>query len=334
MRYAVGVDGGGTKTTAVVVGEDLRPIASGAGGPANYRSVGVAPASTNIATSIAAAVHAADIAFADVAVICMCLAGFDTDLDLPVPQGALRQLGYTGPAIMENDVVGAWAGATGAQAGIVVIAGTGSTGLGMNTHGHLWRTDGWDYVLGDSGSGFDIGRSAIRAAMKAFDGRAAPTLLVRELRAAYGVHDAEGMRRLVDSTTFGKFEIASFAAHVSVAAHEGDPVAQRLLTEAGVVLGEQAAAIIQRLGMGEDSFPISTVGSVFKSTPWVPDAFRRGIVAVAPRATFQPPRQTPELGAAMLGMARLADGDHGSWTLGTGRRRITRSLTVDEVGHL
>lgn len=334
MQYVVGVDGGGTKTAAVVMSEDLAVVSSGTGGPANYRSVGIASASANIANAISKAVHDAAIALSDVSVICMCLAGFDTDLDLPVPQGAIRSLDYTGPALMENDVVGAWAGATEAQAGVVIIAGTGSTGLGMNSNGELWRTDGWDYILGDSGSGYQIGQAGIRTAMQALDGRVAPTLLARELKNAYGVHDAETMRRLVDSTTFGKLEIAAFASHVARAATEGDPIAQRILAHAGDELAAQATAIITRLGMQDDEFPLSTVGSVFKATPWVTDPFHLGIIRVAPRVIFRTPVHSPEIGAAILGLRRLREGDLGSWTLGTGRRRIQRSLTVDEVGHL
>lgn len=334
MQYVVGVDGGGTKTVAVVMGEDLGVVSSATDGPANHRSVGISPASTNIANAISKAVRDADITLSDVSVICMCLAGFDTDLDLPVPQGAIRLLGYTGSALMENDVVGAWAGATEAQSGVVIIAGTGSTGLGMNNRGQLWRTDGWDYILGDSGSGYQIGQAAIRAAMQALDGRAVPTLLARELKSAYGIDDAEAMRRLVDSTTFGKFEIAAFAAHVAKAATDGDPTAQRILAHAGEELATQATTIITRLGMEGDEFPLSTVGSVFKSTPWVTDPFHLGIMRVAPRVSFRPPVHPPEIGAAILGMRRLREGDLGSWTLGTGRRRIQRSLTVEEVGHL
>ena len=111
MRYVVGVDGGGTKTTAAVVSEQLGPVGSATTGPANHRSVGIEAAGMNIAEAIAGALRAAAVSLSDVAAICLCLAGFDTDLDLPVPHRAVRILGYDGVALFENDVVGAWAGA-------------------------------------------------------------------------------------------------------------------------------------------------------------------------------------------------------------------------------
>jgi N-acetylglucosamine kinase-like BadF-type ATPase len=331
MRYVVGVDGGGTKTTAAVVGEDLKAAGSATTGPANHRSVGMESASVNIAGAVSEALRAASVPLSDVAAICMCLAGFDTDLDLPVPQRTVRLLNFGGAAIFENDVVGAWAGATDVQPGIVVIAGTGATALGMNERGQLWRTDGWDYVLGDSGSGYDIGRTAIRAAMRALDGRGAPTALTQALADAYGVTDAEEMRRLVDSTNFGKFEIASFAMRVSQAADAGDLTARDILSQAGRDLAEQAVAIIRELEMGGTQFPLSTVGSVFKSVPWVTEPFERAITRVAPRVTFRPSLHPPQVGAAILALRRLESGDVGSWTLGTGSRQITRSKHIEQA---
>lgn len=334
MAYVVGVDGGGSKTTAAVVGPDLRVAGEATSGPANYRSVGLERASTGIAEAVREALAAAHATLAEVDAICMCLAGFDTDLDLAVPQHATGLLGYTGTTIYENDVVGAWAGATEASPGIVVIAGTGATALGMNARGQLWRTDGWDYILGDAGSGYSIGAAGIRAAMRAFDGRGAPTLLARHLGQTYTISSAEEMRRLVDSTHFGKFEIAAFAVQVARAAEEGDATAQGILREAGELLAQNAIAIIRQLEMGGDAFSIATVGGVFKSAEWVVRPFQEAIRPHASHAEFVPPRHPPQVGAAIMARRRLAEGDLGSWTIGTGRRSITRSLTLDEAGHL
>jgi N-acetylglucosamine kinase-like BadF-type ATPase len=325
MRYVVGVDGGGTKTTATVVGEDLRVVGSYTNGSSNSRSVGEAQASANIAGAITHALAAANLLLADITAVGLCLAGFDTDLDLPVPQQALQQLGYHGAAILENDVVGAWAGATGAQPGVVVIAGTGSTAFGMNRQGRLYRTDGWDYILGDAGSGYDIGRSGIRLAMKAFDGRAAPTLLTGALKETYGVDGPEGMRRLVDQGHIGKMEIAAFAGAVARTADAGDVAARGILAQAGQDLAEQALAIIRALDMAQDDVLVATVGGVFHAVPWVQEPFRRLIQQQAPRARFQAPLHSPEVGAAILALRRLDEGDLGSWTLGTGRRHIERT---------
>jgi N-acetylglucosamine kinase-like BadF-type ATPase len=331
VQYVVGVDGGGTKTAAAVVAEDLSVASKVTTGPSNGRSVGMEAASANIAEAIAQALGTAATTLDQVSAICLCLAGFDTELDLPVPEQAMRTLGYHGPLIVENDVVGAWAGATEVRPGVVVIAGTGATALGMNEHGDFWRTDGWDYLLGDAGSGFAIGHSGIQMAMRALDGRIAPTRLVHKLSEAYGVQNAGEMRHLVDATHFGKFEIARFATAVTTAAQEGDAVAQAILAQAGTDLGESATAIIRRLGMQGARFGVSTVGGVFTDATWVLPPFRRALALAAPGATLQPAAHPPEVGAALLAWHRLRQNDLGSWTLGTGRRRIWRSVSVEEA---
>jgi N-acetylglucosamine kinase len=330
MRFVVGVDGGGTKTAASVVGDDLGVIGSGVAGPSNYRSVGMEASSANIADAITHALKAAQVSLDTIEAICLCLAGFDTDLDLPVPQRAITILGYKGPVIFENDVVGAWAGVTGGEAGIVAIAGTGATALGMNARGEFWRTDGWDYVLGDAGSGYAIGQAGIHAVMKMLDGRCLPTRLARELADCYSVDDAESMRRLADSGALGKLRIADFARHVSDAANAGDPVAQGILGQASSDIAQSIGAIIQRLHMAEDAFPIGIVGSVFKSR-YTLDPLRPRITEMAPKATLSEPLYPPEVGAALTARRRLAAKDFGSWTLGLGQRQIRRSLKISEL---
>ncbi len=330
MRFVVGVDGGGTKTAASVVGDDLGVIGSGISGPSNYRSVGMEASSENIAEAITRALAAAQVSLDALDAICLCLAGFDTELDLPVPQRAINILGYKGPGIFENDVVGAWAGVTGGEAGIVAIAGTGATSLGMNRDGEFWRTDGWDYVLGDAGSGYSIGLAGIHAVMKMLDGRRRPTLLAKKVADCYGVDDATAMRRLADSGSLGKLRIADFARHVSESADEGDPVAREILGQASNDIAESIGAIVQRLGMRDETFPIGIVGSVFKSQ-WTLDPLRPRIAEFAPKATLSEPVYPPEVGAALTARRRLANQDFESWTLGQGHRRIRRSLKISEM---
>lgn len=331
MRFVVGVDGGGTKTAAAVVGDDLGVIGAGVAGPSNYRSVGMEASSGNIAQAISHALASAQVSLDALDAICLCLAGFDTDLDLPVPQRAIAQLGFKGPAIFENDVVGAWAGVTGGESGIVTIAGTGATALGMSARGEFWRTDGWDYVLGDAGSGYRIGLDGIHEAMKMLDGRREPTNLVLQMAECYGVDDAPAMRRLADSGSLGKLRIADFARNVSEAADADDPAAREILARASNDIAMSIEAIVRRLGMRDEAFPIGIVGSVFKSR-WILEPLRPRIAEVAPFATLAEPRYPPEVGAALTARRRLTNQDFGSWTLGAGKRQIRRSLKISELG--
>lgn len=335
MSYFVGVDGGGTKTAAVVLSAGAAAVVGrGLAGPGNSRSIGVAAASQEIARAINAALVDARVTLDQINALCLCLAGFDTNLDLPVPQGAVSLLGYVGPTVFENDVVGAWAGATDVNPGVVAIAGTGSTALGMNARGAFCRVGGWDYLLGDDGSAYAIGLEGIRAAIRALDGEddaRAPTRLALEVRAAYGVEDAAALRRRWDSGQLGKREIAAFAAHVGHSALDwADVIARQILNRAAERLAESVHTTCRRLAMGDEAVPVYTIGGVFTS-PVVMDTFRLRLTARMPNVTFGEPKQPPAIGAALLARQRLDDGDLGSWTLGTGRRPIQRSLRVADL---
>ena len=300
MRFVIGVDGGGTKTTAAVVGEDLRVLGAGVSGPSNHRSTDIESSSQNIVDAVTQALCAANIPLERVDAVCMCLAGFDTELDLPVPQRAIALLKYCGAVILENDVVGAWACATDGGPGIVAIAGTGATALGMNADGAFWRVDGWDYILGDAGSGYRIGLAAIHEAMKMLDGRRQPTRLLDKLAGFYRVDGALAMRRLADSGALGKFRVAAFSRCVAEAADEGDQLAQDILRQAASEIANDIEAIVSQLAMKETAFPIGVVGSVFKSTTWVLDPLRIAVTCIAPQARLETPRHSPEVGAAIV----------------------------------
>lgn len=331
MRFVVGVDGGGTKTTATVVGDDLSVHGIGIAGPSNHRSSDMESSSNTIAQAVTEALSMADMPLIDIAAICMCLSGFDTELDLPVPQHAIELLGYSGPVIFENDVVGALASATDGGPGIVAIAGTGATALGLNARGELWRVDGWDYILGDAGSGYRIGLDGIHAAMKMLDGRLRPTRLLSKLANFYEVNDPLAMRRLADSGKLGKLSIADFSRHVAEAATEGDLVAQEILHTAASEIASDIEAIATQLDMRDEAFAIGVVGSVFKSSAWVLDPLRRAVARIAPRATLGELLHPPEVGPAVMAQRRLADGDFGSWTLGKGKRCIRRGFDINAL---
>jgi N-acetylglucosamine kinase-like BadF-type ATPase len=135
----------------------------------------------------------------------------------------------------------------------------------------------------------------------------------------------------VDSSPFGKYEMARFAPHVTAAADAGDAIAREVLARAGYDLAHNAIAIARQLGMMAESCAVVPIGGVFRSSDWVVPAFRQTLAAHLPRAVITAPRHAPQVGAAILALRRPAEHDLGSWSLGTGHRRIRRSLSVAEA---
>ena len=90
---------------------------------------------------------------------------------LPRCRGIMKRIGYKARVLVVNDaLVALEAGAPG-QPGVVIISGTGSIAYGRNAAGEAARAGGWGYVLGDEGSGYWIGRAALRAVLRAADER-------------------------------------------------------------------------------------------------------------------------------------------------------------------
>ena len=121
--------------------------------------------------------------------------------------------------------------------------------------GHeVFRIGGWGYLLDSAGSGYDIGRQALEAALRAQDGRGCQTALSAKLADALGAPVQDSLTRLYAE---GKTLIASLSPAVFAAAREGDAVARAILDRNAAALAELLCAAWQRLceGMPEDTRP-------------------------------------------------------------------------------
>src|SRR5438876_4508100 len=172
--YAIGVDGGGTKTLAVIVDTQGNECGRGIAGSANHKGVGVTKAIGNIRSAIEAAASQAACSL-PLQSAWFGLAGIDRpqDHDLLLPH--LRPLAHHMRLTNDADLV--LSGLPGAI-GIALIAGTGSIALGRDLQGSSVRAGGWGYLIGDEGSGYDLGLRCLQAVAQAADGRGKATILV------------------------------------------------------------------------------------------------------------------------------------------------------------
>ena len=165
----LGIDAGGTRTVCVCADETT--ILSEARGPgANLQSAGELEVEKVLHDVIAKALDGGPAPGA----ICLGMAGVDRRHDAEVVQGILRRIGHRANVTVVNDALIALEAGVPGRAGTVVIAGTGSIAYGRDASGRGARAGGWGYVLGDEGSGYWLGRLALRAVLRAagFAGRA------------------------------------------------------------------------------------------------------------------------------------------------------------------
>ena len=298
--FLIGLDGGGSKTAALVADLDGHILGRGTAGPSNYHAVGVDAAYA----ALDAAIH---VALADIEghpiAICVGMAGAGRAKDCAIFQ-AWAEARYPGtPTTIVHDGQLALAAGTPEGWGIAVLCGTGSLVYGEDQHGKTARAGGWGYLLGDEGSGYAIGRNAVTAALKDHDGSGSPTLLKEMILGHLGLGDVE---EIIDWAYDPGREPRHFAYLVPLvkeAENRGDSVAASIMEDAGTQLGHVTQAVIRRLGMEE--FPVVCSGGVFKQPNGYNRAFERTVREVAERCVFMEPMFTPTVGSALLAMRSL-----------------------------
>jgi N-acetylmuramic acid 6-phosphate etherase len=134
-----------------------------------------------------------------------------------------------------SDAVTAHAGALDGEPGVVLIAGTGVVALAIGADGALRSADGWGPWLGDEGGGAWIGAAALRAALRAHDGRGPSTTLLRAARARFGAPETWAAQLT------GAAALASFAP--DVLSEQGDATALAIVGAAAEALAATARAV-------------------------------------------------------------------------------------------
>ncbi|MGE5927136.1 MAG: N-acetylglucosamine kinase [Gemmatimonadota bacterium] len=237
-RMLVGADVGGTKTAVAVMrnGE----IIGRADGPGAAIRPGRALASAaTIADTVRRALSAAGALQGDVLVVGAAGAGRATEArEL---QQALRAESVARAVVVTTDIAIALEGALGAEAGIVLAAGTGSIAIARDGTGATIRAGGHGWQMGDEGSGYAIGRAALGAVSRAADGRGAETTLSARLLDATRSEDFDGLVRW--TATAGPPEVAALAPHVLAAAADGDATARAIVHYAA----EELAGLVLHL---------------------------------------------------------------------------------------
>lgn len=185
--------------------------------------------------------------------------------------------------------------------GIIVIAGTGSLVLGRDADGALHRAGGWGPILGDAGSGHALGRAALRAVAAALDG-GPDTALCSRLHTAFALRTRD---QLLEAVYQDEVDVAAVAPLLVDAAHAGDAVASRLLTDATDALAEQVSWIASQ---NRSIAPRITLLGGLLEAPFYAQALRQALAAVVPEWTVNQ-LETASVTGALRRARRLAPPD-------------------------
>ena len=228
-------------------------------------------------------------------------------------EAAVKAAVGTRPYALVNDVDAAWAAGLELADGIAVIAGTGSIALGVR-NGASMRCGGWDYLLGDEGSGGWIGKEALRAFTRQSDGRDQRGPLYRALKRELGLIDDFDIIRFAQDHLHDRTRIASLSVLVAQAAREEDASARRIYQQAAEEIAQMVETIMREL-FDKDGFeergsasldalvPVTYIGGVFNAGDVLLDPLLHALPA---RCRLVAPLHEPSLGPVLILRERLA----------------------------
>jgi N-acetylglucosamine kinase-like BadF-type ATPase len=300
----LGVDGGGTNCRAVILGASDEILGEGRAEAANHIRVGMDTAINHVVQAVTQACRQAEIELSDVSAACVGLAGVSHPEHHRQMLTALKEALPISDITLETDARVALAGATGANPGVVIIAGTGSIACGVNSRGRFARAGGWGPAMGDEGSGAYIGRRALESVMMSYDYRGEPTSMMEPILRHFGVTSPPELPSVIyDDPDKAMREIPQLSRIAVKAAEEGDKVASEILKDAARELAVAAIAVIEQLRMERDEFQVACVGGVFEAGELIINPLREEIQAFAPRAEITSPIDPPVIGAAKMAKA-------------------------------
>jgi len=269
-KLLLGIDGGGTKTTARLARLDgsgpLSTLGEGKAGSSNLRAVGYEKAIANLDAAIDSAWAGAgrSATQVDSAVLAVSGAGRADVQQLLTDWATRRELAKR--LLLVHDAEAVLAAGTPNGHGVALVAGTGSVAFGRDPQGSTAIAGGWGYWFGDEGSAFSLGQQGLRAVSQAADGRGKSTCLTEAVVSFLDIENSRDILSALSKKQDVRLAIAELASIVTQAASEGDLVAQTIAEQAAAALAALVRSAVSQLALDAD-FPLVLAGGVLCNSP-------------------------------------------------------------------
>ena len=289
--YFLGVDGGGSKTTAVVFNEKGEFICSARGESINYYSVGLDSARLamkNIIENLC------------IKNFCCAVIGMSALNERATEQETERfcdGIIDSENIIMDSDLFVALEAMDVPGECAAIISGTGSMAVCRNADQTMSHTGGWGYILGDEGSGYSIGLSGIKAAIRAAEGCAKETALLGECLEYFSINNIYDLIDLYYEKKVSRKKTAAFARIVGNCCKNGDEVSKNILLSEAEELSKTALGLLKNKNK---NIAIGLWGGVFQNNMF----FRHEFTDIMAENGFNNVKLidfTPEIGAIFAG---------------------------------
>ena len=284
----LGIDGGGTKTTAVLFKKDGTFLAQATAGSINTYSNPLSAARENLQRILDALYARVSFNSIESAFIGSSALNCAADAqEIRTRTDGILEANVIG---MDSDLFSALETMRCDASCAVAICGTGSMAVGRDADGNIICKGGYGYLLGDEGSGYAISLEAIRAAMRSADGSGPKTALEQCLYDYFQIHDTNELIGLVYDPPMRRQDIAAFLPVAASCAAAGDNVARTILKKQAESFAETVKALL--LSLSSDC-PVGLWGGVFCHVPYFTEQFRNAL----PDRTISLLPYPPQLGA-------------------------------------
>ena len=266
MKYYLGIDGGGTRTTAAVSDGDGKILFKAVGKSINFYSVGMEKARENLKDVINNIYkNIGKIEFESAFIGCSALDNEASNETITALCDGVIRAKKIG---MNSDVFVALASSGEDKCRIVAICGTGSIVTGVDEKGNVKTKGGWGHIFGDEGSAYSIAVNALKASAMLYD-EGKNTTLVKKAEAFFGVENFRDAIDKIYSPETTKDIIASFSAKVAEIAEE-DFVAETVIINEAHFFAKTVLALLNEM---KNCTILSLYGGVFQNNELFRNSF-------------------------------------------------------------
>ncbi len=299
------VDGGNSKTDLALVSRSGALLALLRGPTISHQQVPIHTAMERLRDLVGQARKIAG-ATAPIDVGSFCLAGADFPGDVRLLRDAIEGQALAERVEVRNDAFAALRAGSPSGWGVVVICGAGVNAVGVGPDGREARLAGIGDLSGDWGGGYGVGREALAAAVRARDGRGAPTSLATSVPRAVGLRRPIDVTRAMYDGRMSTRRLEELTPLVFAAAAEGDRVARAIADRLADELAVMAIAIARRLRVASREVDVVLTGGVFRTEePGFYARIEERLRAALPHARTRRLTERPVLGAALIGLDAL-----------------------------
>jgi len=262
-KLIVGIDAGATATKGILLARDGRTEYTVEERGFNLRTANVLKFRDLAVGLIRELFHKADLIGHLPDAIAVGVAGAGTEEERKMLRDTLASRFPNLLVLVHHDAFIAHYGAFRGEPGVLVTSGTGSIAFGKNEQGVEARAGGWGWMLGDEGSGWWVGREALRAALAEWEGSGPKTAITPMILDALDVETAYDVVPQLYADRIHRSDIAALARDVAqLALEEKDEVATRILHVAGRQLGNLAVRAAHVLRIPPEELTVALLGSL------------------------------------------------------------------------